>query len=157
MNELDHNWGTENYWKRRKSGPGKKVMFTTTTGETGSSVKIYSSWSSEVTHVRFTFVFDRREEERGDRSTRDTLACFTCGSDLSPSACIFIFIRATFAAVPLVFAPFRPLLPAPPDLESKEAKACKYFLIAISRFSFFYFLLFLFLFFSLVLRQGLPL
>lgn len=108
----------------------------------------YSSWSSEVIHVRFTFVFDGREEERGDLSTCDTLACFTCGSDLSPSACIFSFIRATFAAVPLVFAPFRPLLTAPPDLESKEeVKACKYFLIAISRFSFlFYSLSFLFLF-----------
>lgn len=98
-------------------------MFTATTGETGSRVKIYrvySSWSPEGTRVRFTFVFDRREEERGDRSTRDRLACFTCGSDLSPTACIFIFIRATFAAVPLVFAPFRPLLPAPPGLESKK-------------------------------------
>lgn len=44
----------------------------------------------------------------------------TCGNDLSPLACIFNFINATFAAVSLFFAPFRCLLAVSPLLESKK-------------------------------------
>lgn len=44
----------------------------------------------------------------------------TCGKDWSPSACIFSFIKATFAAVALFFAPFRRLLAVCPVLESEK-------------------------------------
>lgn len=39
-----------------------------------------------------------------------TAMIFTCGRPLSPAACSFSFINATFAAVALFFAPLRPLL-----------------------------------------------
>ena len=44
----------------------------------------------------------------------------TCGNDLSPAACIFNFISATFAAVSLFFAPFRRLLAVSLVLESTK-------------------------------------
>lgn len=69
---------------------------------------------------------------RPRRTGRDTrlvpVSCFpraesprpTCGKDWSPSACIFSFIKATFAAVALFFAPFRRLLAVCPVLESEK-------------------------------------
>lgn len=50
-------------------------------------------------------------------------ADFTCGSPLSPAACSFSFIRATFAAVAAFFAPLRPLLLDPSfDSEQKDTE-----------------------------------
>ena len=59
-------------------------------------------------------------ERKGGAEGYSTSAQLTCGRDFSPSACIFSFISATFAAVPLLFAPLRPLPADPPALASKE-------------------------------------
>lgn len=57
---------------------------------------------------------------------------FTCGSPLSPAACNFSFIRATFAAVALFFAPLRPLL-LDPSFDSEQPPGTKENKIQVNR------------------------